>query len=173
MSITHTKQDHPLHPPIMLIAVLFYAITPIAFLTAYLVESQFFFRIGFVSSIIGLFAALIVTLPGFVDLAGTSEKSQEAGREASLGTILMHMVLSVAAVVVFMANIVFALPDWKNEMPHTLLPFFITATGLALKLGAFYFGGRISRALVRGVELPLKGDRAPNVGMPRYIHPAH
>jgi uncharacterized membrane protein len=114
---------------------------PIAFYTATLVayliyqfggQTSFWYDVAIAANLAGVVMAVVAALPGFIDWAMGIPGNTEA---KNVG--LRHMLLNVAALVVFIVNYILTYDNWHaTTKPGAGLPIILALIGVLLTVAA-------------------------------------
>src|SRR5437763_602126 len=105
---------HPIHPMLVAYPIALYTCTLVAYLIYAANGDRFWFKLAVAANVAGVIMAAITALPGFIDWAvgipsGTAAKSHG----------LSHMLLDVAALVLFIINDIIHVGAWKSGSTNT------------------------------------------------------
>jgi len=145
---------HPLHPMLVAFPVAFYVGALGSFLAYALTDNPFWFRVGYVSNVAGVIMALAAAVPGFIDwFAGIPEGSpaKQVG--------LTHMVLNVAALLLFAINLWASNDGWNNAQPDSTAAILLTLLGVGCTVAAGWFGWTLVQTHHVGVQMDVEPRR--------------
>lgn len=140
---------HPLHPMLVAFPVALYTAALAAFVVHAVGGSQFWWRVGLWSNLVGVGMALLAALPGLVDLLAAIPRGHPAKKVG-----LAHMSLAVTALALFATNLVVQRGAWVNMpadlratlgVPHFVSPdvtasLLLSGAGFAVTLCAGFLG---------------------------------
>ncbi len=131
---------HPLHPAIVHVPVGFWLAAMVFDLLLLLGggESVTFYRISFYAIVLGTAGAVVVAVPGLADWSGI-KREKPAWK---LG--LVHLVLNVAATVVWGVNGWVRLARWEEARMVNGVEIGLSAAGTVLLLAGVWFGKRMT-----------------------------
>jgi len=138
---------HPIHPMLVAYPIALYTSTLVAYIIYAANKDPFFFKAAVAANIAGVVMAAITALPGFVDWAvgipsGTPAKSHG----------LTHMLLNVAALVIFIINAIIHTGNWSHPS-GTGSGLILALVGVLLTVGAGFYGWTMIQNDHVGVEL--------------------
>jgi uncharacterized membrane protein len=145
---------HPVHPMLVGIPVTLYLASLGCFAAHSLGAPALWFQIGVYANVAGVIGALVAAVPGFIDWAygvplGTNAKS----------TGFVHMVLNVAALLVFALNVLLQWSHRLDSFPATGLSVVLPAIGVVLTLAAGFRGWTLVQKHHVGVDLSPDQER--------------
>jgi uncharacterized membrane protein len=144
---------HPIHVMLIPFPIALYTITLLAFIVAAAGGGDFWFRVGTYANIAGVVMAGLAALPGFIDWTGTPSHS------AARATGLTHMLLNVAALVLFLINAIMQ-GSRLSAGTHTYdAAIVLPAVGLLCTIGAGWFGWKMVQTHHVGVQLTPEQER--------------
>jgi uncharacterized membrane protein len=144
---------HPLHPMVVAYPIAFYTATFVAYLIyQFGGQPQFWFRVAIVANIAGVVMAVVAALPGFIDWAMGIPSDTEAKRVG-----LRHMLLNVAALVLFIVLAVLNTGKWDVTAPGGLLGLILALIGVLLTVVA----GAHGWTLIQTHHVGIKGVPQP------------
>jgi len=154
---------HPLHPMLVGFPVTLYAATLACYAACALGAEPFWFRVGVYANIAGVVMALVAAVPGFIDWAfgiPSGVPAKATGRA--------HMLLNVAALLVFAADAYLQWGQRYSPQPATTLPVLLAVLGVCLTIAAGFLGWKMVQVHHVGVELTAEQQRLE----PRITRPA-
>lgn len=101
---------HPIHPMLVAFPVTFYTTTLIGFAAYALTDNMFWWRVGLWSNVAGVVMAVVAAVPGIIDWAFGIPKHSMAK-----ATGLKHMLLNLAALTLFLVNLLVHRNMWMEE----------------------------------------------------------
>ncbi len=130
-----------LRPRIVSFPIVLYAATVGCFLLFARDADPFWFRVGRLTNMVAVCAAVIGSVPGLVDwITGEPERTPARSPRAWL------VLFDVVALVVFAANLVLVRGSAQVVHPEAWRSVLLTSAGLASTLGAGFLGWRVSLA---------------------------
>lgn len=153
---------HPLHPILVHFPIAFYAAALAGFAAYSFGADPLWFRLAVYASVAGVVTALVAALPGSIDWIFGIPTGSPA---KSVG--LAHMLLNVAALLVFAAN---GWLQWEHRLdasPPVRLPVLLALVGVVLTSVAGYLGGRMMQKHHVGIELTPEQERLEPRSNPR------
>jgi uncharacterized membrane protein len=154
---------HPVHPMLVGFPVALYAAALVCFAARELGAGPFWFRTALYANVAGVVMAAVAAVPGLIDWlfgipAGTPAKR----------TGLAHMLLNVAALLVFGIN---AYVQWGQRLalqPDARMPLALCALGMVLTLAAGFLGWKLVQTHHVGVDLTPEQERLePRASLPK------
>jgi uncharacterized membrane protein len=145
---------HPIHPMLVAYPIALYTSTLVAYIIFAANGDRFWFKVAIAANVAGVVMAAITALPGFIDWAvgipsGTAAKSHG----------LSHMLLNVAALVLFVVNVIIHVGAWTKGSTNTGVGLILAILGVLCTVGAGYFGWTLIQTDHVGVELTPEQER--------------
>lgn len=143
-----TIAGHPVHPMLVAYPIACYTGTLIGYAIFVAGGGQFWLRLAIALNVVGVGAALVAAVPGFVDWAFGVPRGSGA---KLIG--LAHACLNVAALGLFGASLGFYGADWDSSGVDGTLGLALASAGLACTLGAGFLGWTLVQNYHVGIRL--------------------
>jgi uncharacterized membrane protein len=144
-----TLAGHPVHPMLVAFPVAFYTATLLGYVAYAVTAEPFWYRLAFTANVAGVVMAAVAAIPGFIDWSiGIPSRS------AAKADGLTHMLLNVAALLIFIVNLLFGYSGLQQATPRVLPPLLLSLLGVLLTVGAGWFGWRMVQVHHVGIQLP-------------------
>jgi uncharacterized membrane protein len=140
--------SHPIHPMVVAFPIAFYTSTLVAFVVHAIQGDPFWFRIGVCANVAGVVTAVAAALPGFLDWA----YGIPAGSPAK-STGMFHMLLNLAALLLFAGNAALLVPHWGSESPPGVIAALLPVLGVFLTGCAGWLGWKLVQTHHVGIHL--------------------
>jgi uncharacterized membrane protein len=153
---------HPIHPMLVGFPVTFYVAALVCFAASAFGADARWFQIGVYANLAGVITAVLAAIPGFLDWA----LGVPTGSPAK-ATGLAHMVLNVAALLVFALNL---LLEWRHRFdpdPSVGWSVILPAVGVAITLVAGFLGWQMVQKHHVGIDLTPEQERLEPRASPR------
>jgi uncharacterized membrane protein len=133
----------------MLVAfpVAFYTAAMVCFISYSVTANDFYFRVAVLANGAGVATAVLAALLGFIDWLNIP-----AGKPAKK-TGLQHMLVNVAALLLFAVNLVIQCPDWNTAAPKAQYAILLTGLGFVITLVAGFLGWTLVQKHHAGIDL--------------------
>jgi uncharacterized membrane protein len=160
---------HPIHPMLVAFPIAFYTAALRGFIAYAVWGDPFWFQLGLAANIAGVVTALLAAVPGFLDwLLGIPSKHR------AKQTGLVHMVLNVSALVLFAINAWLLWDQWTVAVPDLRWAIWLSLLGVALTVGAGYYGYTLIQKHHVGVDLtPDQQQYEPPLEQPQSLEPGY
>jgi uncharacterized membrane protein len=145
---------HPLHIMLVAFPVAFYTAAFLCFVAYAFGAEPFWFRAGLYANLAGVVTAALAAVPGFIDWAFGVPTGSPAK-----ATGLAHMVCNVAALLLFLLNLLLQWGHRLETLPSVGLTVVLTGIGFALTLVAGFLGWKLVGVHHVGVELTPEQER--------------
>ena len=150
---------HPVHPMLVAFPVAFYTATLLGYAVYAATGDLFWWRLGLISNAAGVLGAVLAAIPGFIDWATGIPKGSPAK-----ATGRTHMLLNVAALALFVVNLITQANRWMDatraaystgeiDAFDPTLPLVLSAAGVLCTIGAGFFGWKLVQTHHVGVDL--------------------
>jgi uncharacterized membrane protein len=155
---------HPVHPMLVSYPIALYAATVAGWILFRVQGDYVWVQLAIAANVAGVIMAAVAALPGFVDWAVGIPGESPAKRHG-----LIHMLLNVAALVLFLINMVIHLDRWSPTIhPRSALGFSLSLVGVLCTLAAGYFGWTMIQNDHVGVVLTPEQEKLERSGAGRF-----
>lgn len=163
-----TIAGHPIHPMLVAYPIACYTGTLIGFAMFAAGGGQFWLRLAIALNVVGVGAALLAAMPGFVDWAFGIPRGSGA---KLIG--LVHACFNVAALGLFGASLGFYGADWNSPGVDGTLGLALASAGLLCTLAAGFLGWALVQDYHVGIRLtPAQmGDELTVQGTHPHLRP--
>jgi uncharacterized membrane protein len=152
---------HPIHPMLVAFPIALYTWSLVAYLIYLIGADPFWFRVGVATNVAGIIMAVVTALPGFLDWLLGVPAAIPARQHG-----LTHMVLNVAALVLFLINALVHVGQWAAVNPDRAWGFILALLGVGCTVAAGFFGWTMIQHDHVGIELtPEQARLEPSSGM--------
>lgn len=145
---------HPIHPMLVAYPIALYTATLVAYIVYAAGGDPFWFRVGLAANGAGIIMAAVTALPGFIDWAMGIPNGSPAKKHG-----LTHMLLNVAALVLFAINFFVHLGQHSDAHPDKAVGIILAVLGVLCTVGAGFFGWTMIQNDHVGVELTPDQER--------------
>ena len=163
---------HPLHPMLVGLPVTLYLVTLVAFVVSARTADPFWFRVGAYANLAAVITAAVAAIPGFVDWAFGIPRGTPAKETGAV-----HMALNVAALLVFLLNLVQQWGHRADLVPRVGLSVVLPLIGVLITVFAGFLGWKLVQTHHVGVDLTPEQERQephPTPHVDRSAgHPTH
>ncbi|MGZ3600077.1 MAG: DUF2231 domain-containing protein [Ktedonobacterales bacterium] len=139
---------HPIHPMLVAYPIALYTATLVAYLIYIVGHDTFWFKVAVVANIAGVVMAAVAALPGFLDWATGIPNGSPAKAHG-----LNHLVLNVAALVLFVVNAIIHTGQFLAPNPEGIWGFVLALVGVGCTVAAGFFGWTMIQMDHVGVDL--------------------
>ncbi len=145
---------HPIHPMLVSFPIAFYVATFVGYSAYWITDNAFWFHVGVVTNIAGVATSLLAAVPGFIDWAfgvPTGSPAKTTG--------MKHMVIQVAALVVFSIDAVLQSRKWDLIDPSVGASVVLAALGTTLAMVGASLGWKMIGTHHVGIDLTPEQER--------------
>jgi uncharacterized membrane protein len=150
---------HPIHPMLVAYPIALYSLALVAYVIYAIGGIPFWFQVAGVAAVGGALMAIVTALPGFLDWALGVPATSPAKAHG-----LRHMLLNVAALVIFIINDIVNVPQWLSPHPEKAWGIVFSLVGVGCTVAAGFFGWTMIQDDHVGVALSPEQERLEPTG---------
>lgn len=142
-----------LHPMLVSFPIVLYTATFVCFCIFQSTNNLFWYRVAFMTNLVGVCAAVLAAIPGSLDLSAVPKNTEARARGKK------HAILNVTSLVLFAINLYLIWGTFNAVVQPNLTNIYITGLAFCFTVAAGYLGYTLVGKNKLGVDLSPEQER--------------